>query len=197
MNKSLHPVLTAGVALIVLLAGSPASAAPAKPVAPAPPASAAPPPLTDVTTPVVTRASSGPISRISSQQYAQTRAAAGRPLSANEQVALASSSCWTWSRSQWKDNIYGGTLMRLNGTINWCQDGSSVWGGGYNWSTYTNFGWSFDKWTNSPTGYYNPSRTRYDTVAQAKFCISWCAGTSYIGLDLWGDAWGSYGSSNL
>ncbi|MEU4216449.1 hypothetical protein [Actinoplanes sp. NPDC026623] len=168
-----------------MLMGTPAHADPAQPV------------LNDVTTPVSSHSSSHAPAPQSRQQYRASREAAGRPLSAVERVALASSNCWTWSASQWKDNVYGGTLIRINGTIGWCQDGYSVWGGTYSWSTYTNFGWSFNSWTNGPTGYYNPAQTRYDTVAQAKFCISWCAGASYLGQDMWGNANGTYGRSNL
>ena len=100
---------------------------------------------------------SSPVARLSAEEYAAHRAAAERALTTPELHTLASSTCFSWTRSRYKDNVYGGTLYRINGTINWCQDGSSVWGGSYSWSTYTNFGWSFNKWSNSPTGYYRRS----------------------------------------
>ncbi|MGI5241398.1 hypothetical protein [Dactylosporangium sp. CA-139066] len=187
--------LAAAASIIAAALGQPAQAAPVTPASDT--AAPAAPVLNDLNTPVSDHQTSGRALRLSATQYAADRQAAGSPLSAAEQARLAASQCWTWTRSQWKDNIYGGTLFRINGTINWCQDGSSVWGGSYSWSTYTNFGWYFDSWSNSPTGYYNPAHTRYDTVAQAKFCITWCAGSSYLGQDMWGNANATYGSSNL
>src|SRR5436305_1288269 len=114
-------VATSATVLVAALATS-GHAAPRKPV------------LNDVTTPVSTHVLRGATTPISAAQYEAGRQQAGRPLTGSEQAALHSSACYSESVSQWRNNIYGGTLIRINGTVTWCQDGWSVWGGGYSWN---------------------------------------------------------------
>ncbi|MET7402229.1 hypothetical protein ABZS66_52990 [Dactylosporangium sp. NPDC005572] len=184
-------LLRLGLAALAGIATA-ALAAPAAFAGPAAPA------LTDrASVPVSLHESGSGVVPLSAGQYRAARAAAGRPLAADEAARLAASACWSYTRSRWAENAFGGTLYRISGTVNWCQDGRTVWGGSNSWSTSTGYGWYFDKWTNAPTGYYNPARTRYDTVAQAKFCLAWCGAAAYLGQDLWGNADGTHGASNL
>lgn len=183
-------VLTTSLAVALTATAGTAQAVPTRP-APVPQARfTAPGVLNDQTTPVA-RGSATSERDISVNEFAADRGAAGRPLTASQLAVMASAYCRSYTASQWETNIYGGTLYRLDGTVSWCYDYSIVWSGSWKWTYSTGFGWYFDHWTNPANGYYVPGDTEYHTVAQAKFCITWCAGSDYLGQNVWGKYDGS------
>jgi hypothetical protein len=149
----------------------------------------------DLTTPVTERADltirSAAPSEVAS---AATRSGAqGWTEAQLDNIGIMAVGCWTAGYRRWAENISGGTLYQVEATINWCSNGTRVYGGSASWSTYTNFGWSFNSWSNPPNNYYNPpSNTQFHTVGQAKFCLGACwVSETYLGFDLWGTTAGT------
>lgn len=153
--------------------------------------------LNDLTRPVKDTVVVGPVRDLTHTEFKNRRAAAGKPLTAREDAALAADTCKSYTVTQSGENVYGGVLYKLTGTVSWCYDGSTVTAGTYGWSYSTGYGWYFDSWTNPPNGFFIPGGREFHTVAQAKFCITWCGGKAYRGADIWGTYNGGYGWSKL
>ncbi|MFD6679908.1 hypothetical protein [Micromonospora parva] len=154
------------------------------------------PALTVEQTPVTVRTVVSAPESITVDEFLKRRAASARALPIADPLAMAASSCSSYSVTRLAENAFGGDLYKLTLRVDWCYNGSSVWGASGGWSYSTGYGWSFDKWTNSPNTYY-VGNTEAHTVGQAKFCISWCAGTGHLGHDVYGNRSGGTGYRNI
>jgi hypothetical protein len=143
--------------------------------------------LTDETRLATVRSSVLPARTMTGAQFVVEQALAGHSLSAavreRAAKAVAPNSCASGGAVSSGYNVFGGMLYSLTLSISWCYDGSSVWAGGYTWSWSTGYGWSFNKWTNPPNDWYLSDYSQYHAVAQARFCVAWCAEDAYAGLE--------------
>ena len=164
------------------------------------PASAAAPPMPDklTTTPVVVKTIEGPLLTITKAEVEAMRRAKGELASTQEEQAIGVSQCVSRSGSVWAENVFGGTLYSFYLKLSWCYNGSNVTWASHEASTSTGYGWYFDQWSNPPGWYYDlPYNTKATAYGQAKFCITWCAGSAYLGLQIVGRADGSSSVSGL
>lgn len=89
------------------------------------------------------------------------------------------------------------TVYTVNARLDWCHNGYAVGGHG-TWSATAHGVYYFSHWTNPPNDYYDaPGYQTIHTVGQAKFCTAWCSISFNPGVNIWGNADGTYGVAYL
>jgi hypothetical protein len=182
--RKLTTLLASAAATIVFIMASPAHADVPTPE--------------ELSTPVVVKTIEGPLRAVSKAEVEAMLRAKNQTAGTQEIEAIAVSQCVSRSGTVWAENVFGGTLYSFYLKLSWCYNGSNVTWASHEASTSTGYGWYFDQWSNPPGWYYDlPYNTKATAYGQAKFCITWCAGSAYLGLQIVGRADGSSSVSGL